>query len=54
MPAYTLELQAPFGLLVRADYPGQTIAGIAADQLMGWVRAHRILIFRGFALFDKQ
>ena len=54
MPAYTLEPQAPFGLLVQADHPGQTIAGIAADQIMDWVRAHRILIFRGFELFDKQ
>lgn len=53
MPAYTLEPQTPFGLLVRADVPGQTIAGITADQIMEWVRAHRILIFRGFELFDK-
>ena len=53
MPTYTLEPQAPFGLLVRADHPGQTIAGLAAEQLMEWVRAHRVLIFRGFEPFDK-
>ncbi|SDY96624.1 TauD/TfdA family dioxygenase [Hymenobacter psychrophilus] len=53
MPAYTLESQLPFGLLVRADFPGQTIAGISAAQLTEWVQAHRILIFRGFELFDK-
>jgi len=53
MPAYTLEPQAPFGLLVRADLPGQTIAGISAEQITEWVRAHRILVFRGFELFDK-
>jgi alpha-ketoglutarate-dependent taurine dioxygenase/1,4-dihydroxy-2-naphthoate octaprenyltransferase len=53
MPTFTLEPQAPFGLLVRADHPGQTIAGIPAAQIMDWVRAHRILIFRGFELFDK-
>ena len=54
MPTYTLEPQAPFGLLVRASHPGQTIAGIAASQLLAWVQAHRVLIFRGFELFDKQ
>lgn len=53
MPAYSLEPQVPFGLLVRATTPGQTIAGIAAEQIRTWVQAHRILIFRGFTLFDK-
>lgn len=53
MPTYFLEPQAPFGLLVRAHAPGQTIAGISAAQITEWVRAHRILIFRGFGLFDK-
>ena len=52
-PAYTLEPQTPFGLLVRATAPGHTIAGISADQITEWVRTHRILIFRGFVLFDK-
>ena len=54
MPTYTLEPQVPFGLLVRASHPGQTIAGISSAQIMDWVRAHRLLIFRGFELFDKQ
>jgi alpha-ketoglutarate-dependent taurine dioxygenase/1,4-dihydroxy-2-naphthoate octaprenyltransferase len=53
MPDYSLEPQVPFGLLVRATTPGQTIAGISADQITEWVQAHRILIFRGFDLFDK-
>ncbi|RFP64340.1 hypothetical protein D0N36_14900 [Hymenobacter lapidiphilus] len=53
MPAYSLEPQLPFGLLVRAAAAGQTIAGISAAQLTEWVQAHRILIFRGFELFDK-
>ena len=53
MPTYTLEPQTPFGLLVRAAQPGQTIAGIPAAQIMEWVWAHRLLIFRGFELFDK-
>jgi alpha-ketoglutarate-dependent taurine dioxygenase/1,4-dihydroxy-2-naphthoate octaprenyltransferase len=53
MPTYTLEPQTPFGLLVRAAQPGQTIAGIPAAQIMDWVRAHRLLVFRGFELFDK-
>jgi alpha-ketoglutarate-dependent taurine dioxygenase/1,4-dihydroxy-2-naphthoate octaprenyltransferase len=53
MSAYTLEPQSPFGLLVRAEVPGQTIAPIPATQIEEWVREHRILIFRGFELFDK-
>ncbi|AHJ95555.1 TauD/TfdA family dioxygenase [Hymenobacter swuensis] len=53
MPTYFLEPQTPFGLLVQADSPGQTIAGISADQIRAWVQEHRLLIFRGFALFDK-
>jgi alpha-ketoglutarate-dependent taurine dioxygenase/1,4-dihydroxy-2-naphthoate octaprenyltransferase len=53
MPTYTLEPQTPFGLLVRADAPGQTIAGIPVAQIEDWVRAHRVLILRGFELFDK-
>ena len=53
MRPYTLEPQTPFGLLVRADAPGHTIAGITAAQIEDWVREHRILIFRGFELFEK-
>jgi len=53
MPTYTLEPQVPFGLLVRASFPGQTIADLAAEQLTAWVREHRILIFRGFESFSK-
>jgi alpha-ketoglutarate-dependent taurine dioxygenase/1,4-dihydroxy-2-naphthoate octaprenyltransferase len=53
MSLYTLEPQTPFGLLVRATAPGHTLASFPAAQLMNWVRAHRVLIFRGFELFDK-
>ncbi|GGF28495.1 TauD/TfdA family dioxygenase [Hymenobacter cavernae] len=53
MSAYTLEPQVPFGLLVWAATPSQTIASIPAAQIMEWIRAHRILIFREFELFDK-
>ncbi|WP_139926256.1 TauD/TfdA family dioxygenase [Hymenobacter sp. DG01] len=53
MPTYFLTPQTPFGLLVQADSPGQTIAGIPADQIRAWVQEHRLLIFRGFRLFDK-
>jgi alpha-ketoglutarate-dependent taurine dioxygenase/1,4-dihydroxy-2-naphthoate octaprenyltransferase len=53
MSLYTLEPQTPFGLLVRATAPGHTLANFPAAQLMNWVRAHRVLIFRGFELFDK-
>ena len=51
---YTLEPQTPFGLIVRASQPGHTIAGFGREQIESWVRAHRILIFRGFELFDKN
>ncbi|MCC3156549.1 TauD/TfdA family dioxygenase [Hymenobacter sp. 15J16-1T3B] len=53
MSAYTLEPQQPFGLLVRAAAPGRTIAELPAAQIDAWVQEHRILIFRGFELFDK-
>ncbi|MFD2786142.1 TauD/TfdA family dioxygenase [Hymenobacter rubripertinctus] len=53
MSAYTLEPQLPFGLIVRASQPGHTIAGFGREQVESWVREHRILIFRGFELFDK-
>jgi alpha-ketoglutarate-dependent taurine dioxygenase/1,4-dihydroxy-2-naphthoate octaprenyltransferase len=53
MPAYTLEPQTPFGLLVRASAPGYTLAGFPAAQIMDWVHEHRVLIFRGFEVFDK-
>jgi alpha-ketoglutarate-dependent taurine dioxygenase/1,4-dihydroxy-2-naphthoate octaprenyltransferase len=53
MPIYTLEPQTPFGLLVRATAPGHTLASFPAAQIMDWVRTHRVLIFRGFELFDK-
>jgi alpha-ketoglutarate-dependent taurine dioxygenase/1,4-dihydroxy-2-naphthoate octaprenyltransferase len=53
MPTYSLEPQLPFGLLVRANLPGQTIENFSAAQLEEWVREHRILIFRGFELFSK-
>jgi alpha-ketoglutarate-dependent taurine dioxygenase/1,4-dihydroxy-2-naphthoate octaprenyltransferase len=53
MSLYTLEPQTPFGLLVRATAPGHTLASFPATQIMDWVRAHRVLVFRGFELFDK-
>ncbi|MBO2009888.1 TauD/TfdA family dioxygenase [Hymenobacter negativus] len=53
MSTYTLEPQTPFGLIIRASQSGHTIAGFGREQIEGWVREHRILIFRGFELFDK-
>ena len=53
MLSYTLEPQLPFGLIVRASQPNHTIAGFGRGQIEEWVQEHRILIFRGFELFDK-
>lgn len=51
---YSIETLQPFGAIIRNTGAHDTIEQFEPNQIEAWLRAYRVIVFKGFKTFAKQ